>query len=282
MMRIYSFATFLAAPFAIALGIILYMAFTRDDYYDLLNWILPPFFILAIIWVMTPQINWWWWKRNPPPLDQPILKWLQQFSPFYNSLSEVSKKNFERRLVLFIKAKDFATMGEERGELPEDLKAIIAHNAIQLTFGRKDFLFDKYERVAAYKHPFPTPGKQYLHTVETETEDGTLIFALEYLIPGMLRKGEFYNIGLHGFIDAFLDINKSISFPNIDHVTWEQLEQVSGFSSEYLLNLTGLKEINKLTVLINHYVTFNDKLRKQLPDEANQLEEIFRLYPAAS
>lgn len=280
-MRIHSFASIVGFPFALAFAIIMYYMFTTEDH-DLSFWLIPSIIILAIIWIFSPQINYWWWKRNPPPLDPPILKWLQTYSPFYNSLSDESQRNFERRMSLFILGKEFGSMGEEKRELPEDLKGIIANNAIQLTFGRPDFLFDKFDRIVVYKHPFPTPSKQYLHTVETETEDGTLIFSMEHLVPGMLRKGEFYNIGLHGFIDAFLHENQKINYPNIDHITWQQLEKISGFSIENILATTGLKEVNKLTVAINHYVTFFDHFSKELPKETQHLNEIFKLYSTVS
>lgn len=276
-MRIHSFASILGFPFALAFAIIMYLIFTTQND-DLSYWLIPPFIILALIWILSPQINWWWWKRNPPPIDKPIIKWMEQFSMFYNSLSSKSKSIFENRMSLFILSKEFGSMGEEKKELPEDLKGIIAHIAIQLTFGREDFLFDKFERIVVYKHPFPTPSKQYLHTVETETEDGTLIFSMEHLIPGMLRKGEIYNIGLHGFADAFIHENKHITFPDVDRISWEQLENISGFSLETILGTTGLEDVNKLTVLINHYVTFYDRLVQVLPDCAKQLNEIFRLY----
>ena len=55
-------------------------------------------------------------------------------------------------------------MRGEKESLPEDLKAIIAHNLIQLTFGMEDYLLDPYERVVVYNHAFPTPKKQFLHT----------------------------------------------------------------------------------------------------------------------
>lgn len=276
-MRIHSFASILGFPFALAFAIIMYLTFTTNNH-DLSYWLIPPFIILAIIWVFSPQINWWWWKRNPPPLDPPIVKWLEQFSPFYNSLNVDLKANFARRMSLFMLGKEFGSMGEEKRDLPEDLKGIIASNAIQLTFGRSDFLFKKFERIVVYKHPFPTPSKQYLHTVETETEDGTLIFSMEHLIPGMLRKGELYNIGMHGFIDAFLFENPKLDYPNVENIAWEELEKVSGFSLDNLFATTGLEEVNKLTVLINHYVTFYDRLLQVLPKEAQQLNQIFKLY----
>lgn len=278
-MRIHSFASILGLPFALAFAIIMYFTFTTHDS-NLSYWLIPPFLILAVIWVFSPQINWWWWKRNTPPLDTPIVKWLEQFSPFYNSLSEQSKKNFEKRMSLFILSKEFGSIGEEKRDLPDDLKGIITHNAILLTFGQTNFLFDKFERIVVYKHPFPTPGKQYLHTVETETEDGTIIFSLEHLIPGMLRKGELYNIGLHGFIDAFLHENPKLAYPDISNLKWDDLAKVSGFTHETLLATTGLKDLNILTVLINHYVTFYDQLKTQLPEKAQKLNAVFKLYPA--
>lgn len=276
-MKIHSFSTVLAFPFMILAGIIIWMVYENDDT-TLTYYLLIPVFILVVIYIMSPQINWWWWKRMPPELDPPIVKWLESYSPFYNQLSEDGKLNFRRRLKLFMLSKDFGSMGQEKNEMPEDIKGILAHNAIQLTFGREEFLFDNYERMVAYKHAFPSPQHKFLHTVETHREDGVIIYSMEHLIPGMLRRGEIYNIGMHGFADAFINDHPKISFPTVDDVTWEQIEQVGGFTKEQIEQTTGFEPVDKLPILITYYTDFYPRLQLVLPEVAHRLNLIFSLY----
>lgn len=277
-MRIHSFATLLAAPFFALFAYILWLNFTNDDISNA-YYIFVPILILVVIYVMSPQINWWWWKRNPPKLDAPIVKWLESYSPFYNTLSTDSKENFRRRLKLFMLAKDFGSMSQEKSEMPEDLKGIIGHNAIQLTFGREEFLFDSYERMVAYKHAFPSPQHKFLHTVETHKDDGVIIYSMEHLIPGMLRKGEIYNIGMHGFAEAFVHDHPKIAFPSVENVSWNEIEQIGGFTQDQLRQTTGFEEVEKLTVLITYYADFYPQLQMVLPEVAHRLNLIFALYP---
>lgn len=277
-MRIHSFATLLAFPFFVLIAIILWNVYQKGDT-NISYYLFIPVIILAIIYIMSPQINWWWWKKNPPTLDAPIVKWLDTYSPFYLSLPEEGKVNFRRRLKLFMLSKDFGFMGQERREMPEDIKGIMAHNAIQLTFGRDKFLFKDYERMVTYKHAFPSPQHKFLHTVETHKDDGVIIYSMEHLIPGMLRKGEIYNIGMHGFAEAFVNDHPKISFPSVEGVSWEEVEQVGGLSKEKIENTTGFETVDKLTVLITYYTDFYPRLQQVLPEVAHRLNLIFSLYP---
>lgn len=276
-MRIYSFATLVALPFVAVAGVMLWMIYGQGNV-DMTMYLIIPILILAMIYIMSPQLNWWWWKRNPPQLDPPIRKWLDSYSPFYNGLSDKHKDIFRKRLKLFILSKDFGAMGQERTELPEDIKGIVAHNAVQLTFQRPEFLFKNYERIVAYKHAFPSPQHKFLHTVETHKDDGVILYSLEHLIPGMLRRGEIYNIGMHGIAEAFISDHPKISFPKVDDITWDEIKQVGGFDKEQIENTTGFKDVDKLPVLITFYADFYAQMQLCLPEVAHRLNLIFSLY----
>jgi len=231
-MRIHSLAHVLAAPFVVVTGIMLYLAF--QNYNMTASYaLLPLVIIIVLIYIFAPQINFWWNQRNPPVLDNEIVDWFEQFSPFYKKLDTAGKKRYLDRISIFMEGKEFFSMGSEKNEMPDDFKAIIAEQAIKLTFHREDYMFNKYERIACYKHPFPSPQYKFLHTVETEHEDGVILYSLEHALPGITRKDEYYNIVLHGFIEAFIKRNKNLRYPNIgqEHFPARGLPKITKYFS---------------------------------------------------
>lgn len=230
-MKIYSLANVLAFPLIIVFVIILYLS-GDYTYQGISVWMIPLAIVVAIIYVMKPQIDFWWHSKNPTKLDQPIIDWLNKYSSFYQNLAEGDKNKFEDRLSIFVRSKSFEMMvGPEKQEMPEDLKAIIAHCAIQVSFGDENFLFEPFDHYILYQHPFPSPDHPYIHSYEINREDGVILWSLEQLIPGLLDQNE-YNIGIHGFVEA-----KNIDYlPDSKDLTPQELKKIQ--------MTLGLRDIN--------------------------------------
>ncbi len=281
-MKIHNFSRVLGFPFAICFAIILYLSIQNHDY-DLSYWMIPPFVMVAIIFIMAPQIDFWWNKRNPPGVEQPVRDWLLTHSPFYQKLDSAGKKKFEDRLSIYLLGKEFITMAKQKQDgMPEDIKAVIAHNAIVITFYHEDFMMGDFDRIVVYQHPFPTPHNQFLHTVETEREDGVMLFALDYLLHGTINTKQYYNIGMHGHVEAFMKNNPTLPWDNLTETTWEHLLAICGFTREQIVSVIGFKNQDIIPVILTCYFTYPDRFRKVSPHDAGRLDGIFKSFSAVS
>ena len=131
------------------------------------------------------------------------------------------------------------------------------------------------DRIFLYKHPFGSPRYKFLHTVETQIEDGVIIFALDHLIPGMTHGKQYYNICMHGFAEAYTKVYPNTAWPAEEQMSWTSIEAISGFSKEQILNVLGYPSVDLLPIYITYYFTFPDKVKTNAPGVFQELDTIF-------
>jgi hypothetical protein len=153
---------------------------------------------------------------------------------------------------------------------------MIAAHAVRVTLKYDDFLIGDFDRIMMYKHPFPSPRHKFLHIVETEVEDGVIIFTLDYLMNGVLEPAQYYNIAYHAYVEAFCKQNPTIDFSFIESVTTDHMELISGFKVEDLLTTLGYKSLDPVPVVVTYYFTFREKFIELLPDVVERLDAIFK------
>lgn len=276
-MQVHSLTRFIAAPFAFVLVYIFYQSAVDYDFRDAYSWIIFPLLVLCIaLYIFSPQIDFWFHKKHPLTLDPPVINWLEQQFPFYQTLAADDKTRFRNRLSLFMEAKEFSLMKAEKLNMPEDMKFIIAAHAVWLCLGRDDYLLDKFERIIAYMHPFPTPFYKQLHTVEAELQDGVVLLSFEYILKALSESGN-YNIALHGFADAFHDMHHEIKWPVISKEDEDQLQQISGLTTQRICDTIGFERVDIVLVAIHHYLRFPEHFKIKLPQLYQQLDDIFKL-----
>jgi len=266
---------FLLIPLAIMAIACLYLVweYNLEPYY-----IIPWVILGAIVFVMSPLIDWWWANRNPPQLDPMVEGFLRKFFPYYSALSIPAKKRFLNRVSLYMLATEFKAMAME--DVPDDIQALIACNVVMLTFGQEDYRLSKYEQIIVYPHPFPSPQfRKTFHSTEHYAEDGVILFSLEQLIPGATQKTKYYNIALHEYAKIFTLTYKDYSYPKFDDSIWEQLEKISGFKTEDVKNFIGLPTLEPLTVSINYFFIFPQQFKNVLPEFYDVFSKIFNQDP---
>lgn len=267
------FANKLLAPLIFLALAFLYLTWEVDRSYSI--WIVPPVILSALIYVFAPQINWWWYQTRPLPIDPMVKTLLGKHLPFYAKLSEEEKKRFNHRVELFQMANEFMPQGMET--VPKDVRGLISANAVWLTFGRKDFIFPKFENIIIYPHKFPSPQfPETFHASEIYEPDGVMIFSLEQFMPSFLNLSQYYPIVLHEFTKVFIMSYPNEGYPNFKESSWEQLSKISGLSKEKIETFIGL-EVDFLPVAIVHFFTYPELFKQFFPKEAVELQKIF--YP---
>ena len=265
------FANRLMMPFIILAFLFLYMAWEIDKSYSI--WIIPFVLIVGLIYTFAPQVNWWWYQKHIPRIDPMVKMLLGKYSNIYPHLSEKEKQRFEHRVSLFEMANTFIPQGIET--VPPDLKGIVCASAVELTFGREEFIFPKFETIVIYPHPFPSPQHEVLHIAEMEPSDGVVIFSMEHLMIGFTKPQSYYHIGLHEFAKIFIHTYPDEKYPKIKINFWKKIAKISGLKKDILEKWVGIT-IDDLPVAIVHYHTHQEKFKEVLPEMALSFDAIFK------
>ena len=241
-----------------------------------LVWLLGCMLVLIALYFASGEINYRYNLKYPPKLDPPIIGWLQNYFPFYNTLHKDEKVKFENRLALYLDARAFNLMLKERDRIPEDFKAIIAAHAIRMGFNLKDFLIGDYDRIICYNHPFPTPQNKFLHTVETHHEDGVILLSIEQLMAGIGQPKKNYNIAYHAYADALIHLIPNLS-NNIDPIeAWMKIGSILPFAKDHIHKTTGYEELDVNTVALSSYFINQEGFRLLWPEQYDHFQKLLK------
>lgn len=266
----------LALPLIVLIGLFIYLAWYIDTGYGI--YILPAVIGLVALYIFQPQIDWWWYNRNPVDLEAPLQRLFQAKHPYYQKLGEAEQLRFRRRCALYMLGNDFIPQGPET--VPEDLKALVAANIVQLTFGQSDYRMPMFERIVIYPVPFPSPQfREHLHSSEIFVEDGVLLFAADHLLPGTLEPQRYFNLGLYEYAKIFRLSYPEYAYPQGAEIEWSVLEQVSGYTKKKIAGFVGLPDLDQSAVAITFFFSFPEKFAEALPEATEQYRLIFNQDP---
>ncbi len=271
-------ARVLSLPFIVLVLVFLYLAWEADQGYSM--YIIPVVVILALIYVLAPQINWWWYRRYPPALDPPVRALLERHYRFYQHLSPVRQKQFRERVALYQLSVDFKPQGME--STPEDLKMVVAAAAVTMTLHiaeEKAWRLPAFEHVVLYPHRFPSPQyPEHFHASEIFEEDGVLLFSAEHLMLAFTQPAQYFNLGLYEYARVFKKQYLALTWPPTPVDIWEKLEPIGGFSRAAIgewINLP-LQELDAEAVAVAHFFLYPRAFQLALPDLFDAYEQIFQ------
>lgn len=124
---------------------------------------------------------------------------------FYNALSDVEKKKFERRVQKFIDIKEFVPRGGIIEVTPE-MKVLIAGTAIQLTYGYPDIYFVHFWRILVYPDSYYSTITHRFHQGEVNPR-GLIVLSWKSFKEGFARPADGINLGYHEMAHALRLIN---------------------------------------------------------------------------
>jgi hypothetical protein len=179
-----AFSKLLSIPFAILMFVFLYMAWEVNS--DWALWTLVGFIPLALLYIMSAEIDWWWFERNPPELEQPMALMLEKGFPFYQKLDAAGKKRFGQKVMMFIHGNEW--IPQEWEEIPRDVQVAIAAQAVVPLFERKEWLYPKYESIVVVPEGFLSPSYPFTHYHELNSEDQGVLFSAKHIMLPILKQ----------------------------------------------------------------------------------------------
>ncbi|MBI1228400.1 MAG: hypothetical protein GC192_24410 [Bacteroidetes bacterium] len=255
---------FFYIPFVIGVAAFLIVGFTIDSNYFI--YIVPFVVCIAVVYILSPQIDWWWHQRHPPELPAGVRHLINTQSLFYQNLSADDKTRFRNRMAMYMEANEF--MGQGMEVVPPDIRGVVAASVVQITFGYENYLLNKFEHIIIYPHRFPSPQHpEELHASEYYEEDGAIIFSAEQLMPGFMQPQRFLNIGLYEYTRVFRNCHPEVDFPYIGVEHWPALVEISGFLQDKTIQYIGLPEIDLVALAVVYYYDFGERFKVVLPGE---------------
>lgn len=250
------------------LGIVLRLT-TGDG--DIL--IILPLIAAAGVYTLSPQIRWWHWLRNPPDLPTALAPLLERFD-LYRRLGREGKREFRRRT--FMLKEGTHIHGQAIEHFPEDVKVMVAASAATVSFHREDFLIGDFENVIFYRHYFPSPVHEVLHSSELHVSDGAIIWTLNVFLQSVVEPLKYLQLGIYEYARALYTVEPNLAEKmNALALDYQQVEQISGFSEAKLKEFIGLPEPDLAAITHVLYFTHREQMQVLFGDSVKELERLF-------
>jgi Mlc titration factor MtfA (ptsG expression regulator) len=132
-------------------------------------------------------------------LDPMYKKPLQKYLKYYQVLDPSAKILFEKRVQKFINQKRFIARGMDT--ITDEMKALIAGAAIQLTFGHPSIYFTHFKRILVYPDSYYSKISKRYHKGEVNLR-GSIVLSWKNFVQGYLDNEDGRNLGLHEMAHA--------------------------------------------------------------------------------
>ena len=254
----------------IPLIIFAYIAFTNNGEKAL--WMLPFLVAIAIVYVLSPQIDWYFVKKYPPKLPEEFVQSLKRAFPFYEDLSEDQRNTFNNRVSWIKMSKDFSPKPDHN--IPYDVSYGIAACIAALTFHFEDYRLKDYEKVMVYKTSFPSPAyPRDIHACEVNHEDKVVLIATDKFMLGQNKPHEYFNTALYAWSMVVEKARKSLELPE---QMLQKVGQVLNFKPEAIKAYIGTPDINDFALASTAYFMRPKAMKKMYPELFQQMDGYFR------
>ncbi|MBX2815882.1 MAG: hypothetical protein KTR24_07785 [Saprospiraceae bacterium] len=243
-------------------------------------WLVVPVLLLAMLYMVHPELDRRWRERNPQRLPSGMIVFLERFLPGYPLLNAEQRGSLHKELDLYLQHVEFLPQGFS--EIAEEFKAAVcAHMALLHAIDHQSATaIADIGKIAVYRHPFPSPRyPKHLHASELHRHDGIAIFSATHAVEGYHKPQEYPNLILYEFA-------KLVGLPEMgqkahDH---DALSRVSGFAVDRLTAHLGLplEEIDLHALMLTYYFQFRSAFMKHFPEIGGGLDAHFGFNPNTS
>jgi Mlc titration factor MtfA (ptsG expression regulator) len=168
-----------------------------------------------------------------PGIEPGYKRSLSQYSGYYRGLNAEHKKDFEKRVQRFINSKQFIPRGFKK--VTEEMKALIAGSAIQLTFGLPDINLAHFSKILIYTDTYYSTIHNRYHEGEVNV-GGIIVLSWRNFVNGYMVQHDSRNLGLHEMAHA-LRLENAIHNDEYDFLDAPTLAQWSKASNKEMTRI---------------------------------------------
>jgi len=152
---------------------------------------------------------------------------LNKYSDFYIRLKPKFKREFEKRVVLFMNSKTF--IPRQMSHVTDEMKVLISSVAIQLTFGLKRVYLAHFKKILVYPSNYYSTINHQYHKGEVNPRFGIIVLSWDAFVDGMRKPTDGLSLGLHEFAHALHLENriKNEEYGFFNYNAWEAYVQES-------------------------------------------------------
>ena len=248
------------------------------------------FLAAAVYYVARDPLRYRWHRRRFEQiigLEQRFKNQLVSSFPYYNRLSAENKIEFERRLQYVISTKDFYTF--DGLDLTDDIIALSAASAVQLTFGFKQFWMPNVKAVLVYPSSFQR-YKGWPKFRGEYSERGYIRLSWHHFQHGYLEPRDGVNLGLHEMAHALMHLHElRMSFDefNGDELLYDKLAsmemlRVRNKENGFLRGYAGTNKDEMFAVCVEYFFEVPDLFQRELPELYDAISRLLNQDPARS
>lgn len=170
-----------------------------------------------------------WKSFRAGRLNNEQLKYLNQYSNYYRKLKPNQKKEFKKRVGIFIYSKEF--IPRQLGYITEEMKIVVASLAIQMTFGLPEVYLSHFEKILIYPDNYYSTINNQYHKGEVNPRFGIIVLSWKNLVQGIADKTDGVNLGIHELAHA-IHLENRISnqeYGFIDSKLWKKYYDLADY-----------------------------------------------------
>lgn len=257
----------------------------------LLFFLFVSYNVFAIIrgvvkWYFGDYINTYLLIARIDPLYKEPLK---EYHKFYKQLNPSDKIIFEKRVQKFINQKQFIARGMEK--ITDEMKALIAGAAIQLTFGHPSIYFAHFKRILVYPDSYYSEISQRYHKGEVNL-GGLIVLSWKIFAEGYMDNEDGINLGLHEMAHALhlenAIANEEYGFLDEDVLkVWtdlcnREIEKMNGGKSDFFRAYAVSNHQEFFAVAVENFFERSQEFKEWHPKLYDTLAKILNQDPLAA
>jgi len=221
------------------------------------------------------------------PLRRKYKTVLNKYFDYYKKLSPSNKKSFERKVQYFITAKTF--VARNIPEVTDEMKALIAASAVQLTFGYRRVILSHFTKILVYPDDYYSTINKKYHKGEVNPAFGIIVLSWKSFVEGYINTDDSRNLGLHEMAHA-LRIENRIRNEDYNFFDpylldkWKELsaserEKMENGSSTFLRDYAMTDREEFFAAAVEHFFENPKKFNHERPELYQTLSGLLRQDP---
>ena len=212
---------------------------------------------------------------------------LKKYFDFYKRLSPPNKKLFERKVQYFITAKTFIPRNIPK--VTDEMKALIAASAVQLTFGYPKVILSHFTKILVYPDDYYSMINKKNHKGEVNPGYGIIVLSWKNFVEGYINAHDSRNLGLHEMAHALRFENR---IQNEDYNfldpsllgKWKELsiserEKMENGTSTFLRDYAMTDREEFFAAAVEHFFENPEKFNRERPELYQTLSGLLRQDP---
>ena len=193
---------------------------------------------------------------------------------FYQKLDKRYQEYFEHRLAIFIRSYEF--IGRDGYEVNAETKVLIGSSYTMLTFGKRKYITDVFDKIIVYPDIFLSNSTRKKHKGEFNPQYKTVVFSWKHFIEGVTITNDNLNLAIHEFTHVIhikslkkRDMSSMVFRRGyeklIDYLQNNQEVRKKILASNYFRRYALENQYEFMAVLIENFIETPEEFKVQFP-----------------